>query len=226
VEKRMDKLEKAAKAGEKDVKKGLEILGAVKEHLESFQSVRTAGIDSGDKKYFDDLFLLTAKPVMFVCNVDEASALSGNAYVDRVREALVEQENEILVIAAGLESDIAELEDPDDRLAFLQDAGLAEPSVNRLVRSAYSMLNLISFFTAGPKEVRAWTIRRGSTAPQAAGAIHSDMERGFIRAEVIKYQDYIDLGSESACRNVGKLAVEGKQYIVIDGDVIYVRFNV
>jgi ribosome-binding ATPase YchF (GTP1/OBG family) len=201
VEKRMEKLEKAARAGEKDAKKGLEILGAVKEHLESFQSVRTADIDSGDKKYFYDLFLLTAKPVMFVCNVDEASALSGNAYVDRVREALVGQENEILVIAAGLESDIAELEDPD-------------------------MLNLISFFTAGPKEVRAWTTRRGSTAPQAAGTIHSDMERGFIRAEVIKFQDYLDLGSESACRDVGKLAVEGKQYIVIDGDVIYVRFNV
>jgi GTP-binding protein YchF len=215
VEKRMEKLEKAARAGEKDANKGLEVLGTVKEHLESFQSVRTAGIDPGDKKYFDDLFLLTAKPVMFVCNVDEASALSGNAYVDRVREVLVGQENEI-----------AELEDPDDRQAFLQDAGLAEPGVNRLVRSAYSMLNLISFFTAGPKEVRAWTTRRGSTAPQAAGTIHSDMERGFIRAEVIKFQDYLDLGSESACRDVGKLAVEGKQYIVIDGDVIYVRFNV
>ncbi len=130
------------------------------------------------------------------------------------------------MIAAGLESDIAELEDLDDRKAFLEDAGLTEPGVNRLVRSAYSMLNLISFFTAGPKEVRAWTTRRGSTAPQAAGAIHTDLERGFIRAEVIKYQDYLDLGSESACRDAGKLAVEGKQYIVQDGDVIYVRFNV
>lgn len=226
VEKRMEKLEKTAKAGEKDARKGLEVLGAVREHLESFKSVRTASIDPGDKKYIHDLFLLTAKPVMFVCNVDEASAISGNAYVDRVREALKGQENEILVIAAGLESDIAELEDRDDRLAFLQDARLTEPGVNRLVRSAYSMLNLISFFTAGPKEVRAWTTRRGSTAPQAAGAIHSDLERGFIRAEVIKYQDYLDLGSESACRDAGKLAVEGKQYIVIDGDVIYVRFNV
>jgi GTP-binding protein YchF len=226
VEKRMEKLEKAAKVGDKDAKKGLEVLGIVKEHLESFQSVRTAGIDTGDKKYIHDLALLTAKPVMFVCNVDEAAAISGNAYVDRVREALVGQENEILVIAAGLESDIAELEDADDRQAFLKDAGLTEPGVNRLVRSAYSMLNLISFFTAGPKEVRAWTTRRGSTAPQAAGTIHSDIERGFIRAEVIKYQDYLDLGSESACRDAGKLAVEGKQYIVVDGDVIYVRFNV
>jgi GTP-binding protein YchF len=226
VEKRMEKLEKAAKAGEKDARKGLEVLGTVKEHLESFQPVRTATVDPGNKKYIDDLFLLTAKPVMYVCNVDEASAISGNAYVDRVREALGGQETEILVIAAGLEADIAELEDPDDRQAFLQDAGLAEPGVNRLVRSAYDMLNLISFFTTAQKELRAWTIRRGATAPQAAGMIHSDMERGFIRAEVIKYQDYIDLGSESACREAGKLAVEGKQYIVADGDVIFVRFNV
>ena len=226
VEKRMEKLEKAAKAGEKDARKGLEVLGSLKEHLESFQSVRTAVIDPGDRKYVDDLFLLTAKPVMFVCNVDEAAAISGNAYVERVREALAGQETEILVIAAGLESDIAELEDPDDRKAFLEDAGLEEPGVDRLVRSAYSMLNLISFFTAGPKEVRAWTTRRGSTAPQAAGAIHTDMERGFIRAEVIKIRDYLELGSESACRDAGKLAVEGKQYIVQDGDVIFVRFNV
>ncbi len=226
VEKRMEKLEKAAKAGEKDARKGLEVLGALREHLESFQSVRTAVIDAGDRKYVDDLFLLTAKPVMFVCNVDEAAAISGNAYVERVREALAGQGAEILVIAAGLESEIAELEDPDDRRAFLEDAGLEEPGVNRLVRSAYSMLNLISFFTAGPKEVRAWTTRRGSTAPQAAGAIHTDLERGFIRAEVIKFQDYLDLGSESACRDAGKMAVEGKQYIVQDGDVIFVRFNV
>ena len=130
------------------------------------------------------------------------------------------------MIAAGLESDIAELEEAEDRQAFLEDAGLMEPGVNRLVRSAYSMLNLISFFTAGPKEVRAWSVRRGSTAPQAAGAIHSDMERGFIRAEVIKYKDYIELGSEAACRDAGKLAVEGKQYVVEDGDIIYIRFNV
>jgi ribosome-binding ATPase len=226
VEKRMEKLGKAAKAGDKDARKGLEVLGAVKEHLESLKSVRTAVMDPGDNKYLHDLALLTAKPVMFVCNVDEASALSGNGYVERVREALAGQDTEILVIAAGLESEIAELEDAEDRQAFLGDAGLAEPGVNRLVRSAYSMLNLISFFTAGPKEVRAWTIRRGSTAPQAAGAIHSDLERGFIRAEVIKYQDYLELGSESACREAGKLAVEGKQYVVMDGDVIYVRFNI
>jgi GTP-binding protein YchF len=226
VEKRMEKLEKAAKAGEKDAKKGLEVLGTVRDHLESFQSVRTAVLEEGAKKHTDELFLLTAKPVMYVCNVDEASALSGNAYVERIREALQGQDAEILVIAAGLEADIAELEDEEDRKAFLEDAGLAEPGVNRLVRSAYSMLNLISFFTTGPKEVRAWTTRRGSTALQAAGVIHSDMERGFIRAEVIKFRDYLDLGSESACRDAGKLSVEGKQYVVEDGDVMYVRFNV
>jgi GTP-binding protein YchF len=226
VEKRMEKLEKAAKGGEKDAKKGLEVLGKVKDHLESFQSVRTAELDAGDRPFLDDLFLLTAKPVLYVCNVDEASALSGNAYVEKVREALGGQKTEILVIAAGLESEIAELEDPADREVFLGDAGLEEPGVNRLVRSAYSMLNLISFFTAGPKEVRAWTTRRGSTAPQAAGVIHSDLERGFIRAEVIKYRDYLELGSESACRDAGKLGVEGKQYLVEDGDVMYVRFNV
>jgi GTP-binding protein YchF len=226
VEKRMEKLEKAAKGGEKEARKGLEVLGSIKDHLESFQSIRTASVNPADKKFIDDLFLLTAKPVMYVCNVDEASAVTGNDHVERVRNALARQDAEILVIAAGLESEIAELEDEEDRKAFLQDAGLSEPGVDRLVRSAYNMLNLISFFTTGPKEVRAWTIQRGSTAPQAAGTVHSDMERGFIRAEVIKFQDYIDLGSESACRDAGKLAVEGKQYIVEDGDVIFIRFNV
>ena len=226
VEKKMEKLAKLAKIGDKDAKRGLEALQLYKEHLESFQSVRTAPAGEQDKKYIDDLFLLTAKPVIYVCNVDEASAVEGNPYVDRVREALREDDTEILVIAGGLEADIAELEDAADRDAFLKDAGLEEPGVNRLVRSAYSMLNLISFFTAAPKEVRAWTIRKDSTAPQAAGTIHSDLERGFIRAEVIKHRDYIELGSESACRNAGKLGVEGKNYVVKDGDVIFIRFNV
>jgi GTP-binding protein YchF len=226
VEKKMEKLAKLAKLGDKEAGRGLEVLKVFKEHLESFQTIRTASVSEEDRKYIDDLFLLTAKPVIYVCNVDEASALSGNHYVDRVRQVLEGQEAEILVIAAGLESDIAELEEAADREEFLKDAGLEEPGVNRLVRAAYGMLNLISFFTTGPKEVRAWTIRKGSSAPQAAGTIHSDMERGFIRAEVIKHQDYLALGSESACRDAGKLAVEGKNYIVEDGDVIFVRFNV
>ncbi len=226
VEKKMEKLTKLAKIGDKDAKRGLEVLQVYKDHLESFQSVRSAAVEEKDKKYIEDMFLLSAKPVIYVCNVDEDSAVGGNHYVEEVKEALKDQDAEVLVIAAGLESDIAELEDVDDRKEFLKDAGLVEPGVNRLVRAAYGMLNLISFFTAGPKEVRAWTIRRGYTAPQAAGAIHSDLERGFIRAEVIKYEDYIELESESACRDAGKLAVEGKNYIVEDGDVIFVRFNV
>ncbi len=226
VEKKIEKLSKIAKAGDKDAGRGVEALQVFKEHLESMQPVRTAEVEEAERKYIEDLFLLTAKPVMYVCNVDEASAVSGNNYVKQVREALADSDPEILVIAAGLESEIAELEDEEDRQVFLQDAKLTEPGVNRLVRSAYSMLNLISFFTGGPKEVRAWTIRRGMQALQAAGTIHSDMERGFIRAEVIKYGDFIALGSENACRDAGKLAVEGKQYIVEDGDVIFVRFNV
>jgi hypothetical protein len=226
VEKKIEKLTKLAKIGDKDAKKGLEVLKIYREHLESFQSIRTARVSDDDKRYIEDLFLLTAKPVMYVCNVEEDSAVAGNNYVKAVKKALEGQDAEVVVIAAGLESDIAELEDAADRDAFLKDAGLEEPGVNRLVRTAYSMLNLISFFTAGPKEVRAWTVRKGSSAPQAAGAIHSDLERGFIRAEVIKHQDYIELGSEAACRDAGKLAVEGKNYIVQDGDVVFVRFNV
>ena len=226
VERKLEKLSKIAKTGDKDAKRGVEVLTIYKEHLESMQPVRTSNVEKADSRYIEDLALLTAKPVIYVCNVDEKSAVDGNSHVESVREALIDQETEILVIAAGLESEIAELEYEEDRKVFLQDAGLSEPGVNRLVRSAYSMLNLISFFTEGPKEVRAWTIRRGMSAPQAAGVIHSDLERGFIRAEVIKYEDFISLGSESACRDAGKLAIEGKQYIVGDGDIIFVRFNV
>jgi GTP-binding protein YchF len=225
VEKKIEKMAKLAKMGEKDAKRGLEVLQVYREHLESFQPVRTAPVEENARKYIDDLFLLTAKPVIYVCNVDDASAVTGNPFVERVRQALGGKEAEILVIAAELESEIAELEDAADREAFLKDAGLGEPGVNRLVRAAYGMLNLISFFTAGPKEVRAWTIRKDSTAPQAAGTIHSDLERGFIRAEVIRHSDYIRLGSESACRDAGRLAIEGKNYIVQDGDVLFIRFN-
>ena len=226
IERKLEKLSKLAKTGDKDAKRGVEVLGIYKEHLESMMPVRTANVEKADSKYIEDLALLTAKPVIYVCNVDEESAIDGNSYVESVKEALADQETEILVIAAGLESEIAELENEEDRKVFLQDAGLSEPGVDRLVRSAYEMLNLISFFTEGPKEVRAWTIRRGMSAPQAAGVIHSDLERGFIRAEVIKYDDFISLGSESACRDAGKLAIEGKQYLVDDGDIVFVRFNV
>jgi ribosome-binding ATPase len=226
VEKKIQRLEKIAKSGDKDARHGIEVLMNVKNHLESLQNIRTLDLKDQEKKYIDDIFLLTVKPVMYVCNVDETSAVSGNKYVDQVKEFLIGQNTEILVIAGKTEAEIAELEDEEDRLAFLTDVGLTEPGVNRLVRSAYSMLNLFSFFTVGPKEIRAWTIKKGMTAPQAAGVIHSDLERGFIRAEVIKYNDFVSLGSEHACKEKGKLMVEGKTYVVDDGDILHIRFNV
>ncbi|HOI88069.1 MAG TPA: redox-regulated ATPase YchF [Lentimicrobium sp.] len=226
VERKIQRFEKIAKSGDKEAKHGIEILNRVKAHLEGFESVRSMDLDENERKYIDDMFLLTDKPVIYVCNVDDASAVNGNAYVDQLREAVKNEKTEVLVIAGALESEITELESADDRKAFLEDAGLTEPGVNKLVRSAYDILNLMSFFTAGPKEVRAWTIRKGMTAPQAAGVIHSDLERGFIRAEVMKYKDFIDLKSEHACREAGKLFVEGKNYIVEDGDIMHIRFNV
>jgi GTP-binding protein YchF len=226
VLKKITRLEKLAKVGDKDAKRGVEVLGVYRDHLENFQSARSAPVDDKDKKYVDDLFLLTNKPVLYACNVDEASAVSGNAYVAAVRSALEGQNAEIMIVAAAMEADIAELDDMEDRMAFLSDVGLTEPGVNKLVRAAYSLLNLQSFFTVGPKEVRAWTIRKGMTAPQAAGVIHSDLERGFIRAEVMKYDDFVRLGSEHACKEAGKLGVEGKTYVIGDGDILHIRFNV
>jgi len=170
--------------------------------------------------------LITSKPVMYVCNVDEASVLSGNAYVDQVRAAVANENAEVLIIGAKIEADITELETYDERKMFLDELGLDEPGVNRLIRSAYALLNLQTYFTAGVKEVRAWTIHKGSTAPQAAGVIHSDFEKGFIRAEVMKYDDYVNYGSESAVKEAGKFKVEGKEYVVSDGDIMHFRFNV
>ena len=226
VEKKLQRLDKISRSGDKDAKHGIEVLNKVKSKLESFGNIRDLKLDSLEHKYIDDLFLLTVKPVMYVCNVDDDSAVKGNAYVDRVREHLKDHHAEILVIAARLEAEIADFDNEEDRMAFLTDAGLQEPGVNRMVRSAYSMLSLLSFFTVGPKEIRAWTIHKGMTAPQAAGVIHSDLERGFIRAEVIKYQDFITLRSEHACKEKGKLMIEGKNYVVCDGDILHIRFNV
>jgi len=226
VERKIQRLEKIAKSGDKDAKHGIDVLSMVKEHLEGFQSVRSLEIDENDRRFIDDMYLLTDKPVIYVCNVDDASAVNGNKYVDQVKEAVKNEDTQVLVIAGALEAEIAELESAEDRGIFLEDAGLSEPGVNKLVRSAYDILNLMSFFTAGPKEVRAWTIKKGMTAPQAAGVIHSDLERGFIRAEVMKYKDFIELKSEHACREAGKLFVEGKNYIVEDGDIMHIRFNV
>lgn len=226
VEKKMQRYQKLVKVGDKDAKHGLEVLEIYKNHLESLKSARTADVSEEDKKHIADLFLLSDKPILYVCNVDEKSAATGNKYVEQVREYLKDENPEIIVIAGSLESDISELETEEEQMEFLQDANLSEPGVNRLVRAAFSMLNLQTFFTIGVKEIRAWTIKKGATAPNAAGVIHSDLERGFIRAEVIKYNDYITLKSELACKEKGKLAVEGKTYIVQDGDILNIRFNV
>lgn len=226
VERKIQRVEKMAKSGEREPKHILEVLHRLKDHLENFQNVRTFQVAEEDKRHIADMYLLTAKPVLYVCNVDDASALTGNGYTEDLRAAMAGEHAEIMTVAGKLEAEIAELEDPEDRKAFLADAGLEEPGVNRLIRAAYHLLNLQSFFTAGPKEVRAWTIRKGETAQQAAGAIHSDLERGFIRAEVMKYADFIHFGSEHAVKEAGKFHVEGKNYIVEDGDILHVRFNV
>jgi GTP-binding protein YchF len=226
VEKKLQRLEKLVRAGDKDAKHGIEVLTKYRDHIGNFNNARSLSVKPEEKKHVDDLFLLTMKPVMYVCNVDEKSAIAGNKYVEKVKEALKGKNAEILVIAGAVEAEIAELESIEDRLAFLKDAGLDEPGVDKMVRAAYKMLNLQTFFTVGPMEIRAWTIKRGMTAPQAAGVIHSDLERGFIRAEVMKYHDFITLGSEHACKEAGKFYIEGKTYEVEDGDILHIRFNV
>jgi len=226
VVKKIQRLEKMARSGDRQAKQGMEVLQALRAHIEEFQPARTFQASPDDRKWMSDLFLLTDKPVLYVCNVDAASAVDGNRYVEQVKEVVKNEDTEVLVIAAAMEAEIAELEDENDRRAFLEDAGLSEPGVNKLIRSAYSLLKLRTFFTVGPREIRAWTIREGMTAPQAAGVIHSDMERGFIRAEVMKYADFVKLGSEQACKEKGKFFVEGKNYVVEDGDILHIRFNV
>jgi len=227
VDKRIQKVEKMAKTGgDKDAKRTYEILTVVKSHLESGKSVRTAPLAQEDFDFIEDLGLLTQKPVMYVCNVDEASVVTGNKYVDLVKANVADENAEVLVISAKIESEIAELESYEERQEFLADLGLTESGVNKLIRAAYKLLNLYTYFTAGVQEVRAWTITKGFTAPQAAGVIHTDFEKGFIRAEVIKYNDFVTLGSENACKDAGKLGVEGKSYVVEDGDIMHFRFNV
>ncbi len=226
IEKRIQKWEKLIKTGDKKAKPAIESLNKIKDHLEGFQNLRTLDFSDFDIEVTADMFLLTLKPVIYVCNVDESSALEGNQYVQSVREAVKAEKSEVLIIAGQMEAEISELEEEEDRISFLSDIGLEEPGVNKLIRSAYHLLNLQTFFTAGPKEIKAWTIKQGMTAPEAAGVIHSDLQRGFIRAEVMKYSDFIHFGSESACRDAGKLAIEGKNYIVGDGDILHIRFNV
>lgn len=227
VESRINKVEKMAKTGsDKSAKKIFDILSQYRQVLLEGKSARTVQLDKEDRKLVADLMLLTDKPVLYVCNVDEASAVKGNKYVDIVKEAIKEENAEMLIVAAATEADIAELETYEERQMFLQEIGLQESGVVRLINSAYKLLDLQTYFTTGVQETRAWTFLRGTKAPQAAGIIHSDFERGFIRAEVIKYNDYISLGSESACRDAGKIGVEGKEYVVQDGDIMHFRFNV
>lgn len=227
VDAKLKKFEKAAKTGnDKEAVKTYNTLLRVKETLESGQSARACKLEESELPYVADLHMLTIKPVMYVCNVDEASAKTGNKHVDAVREAVKNENAEILVITAQMESEIAALETYEEKQMFLGEMGLDEPGVNKLIKQAYSLLKLQTYFTAGVKEVRAWTIEKGMTAPQAAGVIHTDFEKGFIRAEVIAYNDYITYGSENACKEVGKLKVEGKEYVVADGDVMHFRFNV
>jgi len=226
VEKRIIKWEKLLKSGDKKAKSAIDSLNQIKEHLEGLQNLRSMPLSDSDKELISDMFLLTVKPVIYVCNVDESSALAGNQYVESVKSAVAGEDSEVLIIAGQMEAEISELEDEEDRRSFLADIGLDEPGVNKLIRSAYHLLNLQTFFTAGPKEIRAWTIKKGMRAPEAAGVIHSDLQRGFIRAEVMKYPDFIKYGSEAACRDAGKLLIEGKNYVVEDGDILHIRFNV
>ena len=226
VTKRIDKSKKAAKAGNKEEQKVVEVLTAVTAHLEELKNVREMDLDEKEQEIVDSLQLISSKPVLYLCNVDESAAKDGNEWVEKVKEAVKDEHAEVLILAAQIEADINELETFDERQIFLEELGLEEPGVNRLIRSAYSLLDLETYFTAGVKEVRAWTIKKGSTGPQAAGVIHTDFEKGFIRAEVIKFNDFITYGSESKCREAGKLIVEGKAYIVQDGDIMHFLFNV
>ncbi len=227
VDQKLKKFERQAKSGaDKEAVKTYNVLLKFKETLESGQSARACQVEEKDLEYIADLHLLTVKPVMYVCNVDEASAKTGNKHVDAVREAIKSENAELLVITAQMESEIAALETFEEKQMFLGEMGLDEPGVNKLIKAAYKLLNLQTYFTAGVKEVRAWTIEKGFKAPQAAGVIHTDFEKGFIKAEVMSYNDFVTLGSEAACRDNGKLRIEGKEYVVADGDVMHFRFNV
>ena len=228
IESRLPKVQKMAQTGgDKDAKVQYAVMTRIKEALEQGRSARTVKFETPDElAAVKDLFLLTSKPILYVCNVDEANAKSGNAYVEQVRQAVADEEAEVLVISAKIESEISELETFEERQMFLAELGLDESGVNRLIHAAYSLLNLQTYITAGPMEVKAWTFRKGMKAPQCAGIIHTDFEKGFIRAEVIKYDDYLTYGSEAAVKEAGKMGVEGKDYIVQHGDIMHFRFNV
>ena len=227
VEKRLEKVSRAARTGNKEAIKEKEVLDKLQQGLAAATSVRALSISDDDRlAYVKTMQLLTDKPVLYVCNVDESSAVNGNAYVDQVRQVAEAEQADVLVLAVSTEADINELDTYEERQLFLDDMGLTEPGAAKLIRAAYAMLNLHNYFTAGQKEVRAWTVLQGSTAPQAAGVIHTDFEKGFIRAEVISYADYDNYASEAKVKEAGKMRVEGKDYVVQDGDVMHFRFNV
>ncbi len=227
LDKRLEKQQKAAKSGDKQARSLVDLLEKVKDHISTGQNARTFSIDSEeDQAFFDQIQLLTAKPVLYVCNVNEDDALDGNAYSDKVKEIASSENAGAVIISAEIESQISQLDTKEERAEFLEAIGLSEPGVNKVINAAYQLLGLITYFTAGVKEVRAWTITRGTKAPQAAGVIHTDFEKGFIRAEVIAYDDYIHYGSEQAIKEAGKMSVEGKEYVVKDGDIMHFRFNV
>jgi GTP-binding protein YchF len=227
VDRKLSKTEKNAKNGDRDTLRAIEVLKALKLHLEQGKNARAFDVSADEREQFiADMFLLTIKPVIYVCNVDEKSVVSGNNFTAKVHEAIKDEHAEILYISAEIESEIAVMENFDDRKLFLEDLGLSESGVVRLIRSTYKLLDLATYFTAGVQEVRAWTITKGMLAPQAAAVIHTDFEKGFIRAEVIRYLDFLELGSETACKEVGKMAVQGKDYVVQDGDIMHFRFAV
>lgn len=226
TEKRIERVKRNAKTGNKEAQAELYVLLRIQETLLAGKSVRTIDFTEKEREFVKPMQFITDKPVMYVCNVDEAAAVNGNGYVESVRDAVKDEAAEIIVLAVGTEADITELDDYEERQIFLEDIGLTEPGSAKLIRAAYKLLNLQTYFTVGVKEVRAWTINIGDTAPQAAGVIHTDFEKGFIRAEVIKYDDYIAYGTEVKIKEAGKLGVEGKDYVVADGDIMNFRFNV
>lgn len=228
LEARLNKVEKQAKTGgDKEAKIAFDVYTKIRDALLKGESARTVFFDTKDEiKVANELYLLTAKPVLYVCNVDEASAVKGNRFVDSLKEAVKNEDAQILVVAAKIESEIAEFDTYEERELFLNEIGLEESGVNRLIKSAYRLLNLQTYFTAGVQEVRAWTFQKGWKAPQCAGVIHTDFEKGFIRAEVIKYSDFLAYGTENAVKEAGKMSVEGKEYVVQDGDIMHFRFNV
>ena len=226
VEKKIERYAKIAKSGDAEAKTIVQVLGKFKAHLEEGKSIRSLETSKEEREYIKDLHLLTEKKVIYVANVDESSLQEGNAYEQQLREAVAEEDAQVVRLCAAIEAEIASLDTAEEKEMFLEEYGLKESGLDKLIKSAYALLDLITYFTAGEKEVRAWTIRKGWTAPQAAGVIHTDFEKGFIRAEVIKMEDYKSLRSESACRDAGKIGVEGKDYIVHDGDIMHFRFNV